>query len=270
MKYDNRSFLYCMFFLMSASANADADTTEPVTVLADGGLYFADNYAPYRALELKIFCIRPADTSISVIRGEVTHPYGEGPFEVAPTGVIEDFVFSAEGSTVAFELHFGMQPPPDELTTLLVAKPVMPKERPNRPVGVYPRPVQWETLEVLDTNSEALPFRGHVDPVFTWGDVGWFKYVLPTGFPDKPVSVAIHAVNGVEVYKPSWTLKRSSTDPESFYVDSFEETKLWPFTITFEVVLADGSVYLIDVAEFKYHTYLSPPSAIPDWWTEYR
>lgn len=262
------ALLVLVFFVFAAQICLSQE--DPVIVLADGGGFVEEPLAPnsFWYLALSVWCQNAK--GVSFIRGEVTHPYGEGPFEIglAPSDIVE----SASISIFPDQIHFKVRITPaipKELTQIFSATPVTQDEyifgRPNTKFESYPYRISWLSLEVMDDEGRSVPFSAKTDPVMISWDVGHAAKIYTEGFHAEIVSVGLYSLNGVLCY-PTGLPKYKD------YYYGLEFLKgISYLPVTLEVVLRDGSRFLFEYPDgLPANPTLRPPSSVRGWEDHHR
>ena len=117
----------------------------------------------------------------------------------------------------------------------------------------------------LDTNGNAVLPAARTQPVLTLQDVFFYIGIDTTGFPEEVESISVSVINGIELFYPLVMVKDSRFNDYDFSLSSVMKgivTEEGP--LTFDVVLVDGSRYVIEKPN-QYRFALSPPTAVGGW-----
>ncbi len=257
-----------------------------VRVLADGGRVIEQfsGWNRYADFQLTVTCENRTGASVSLVRGEILHPYGTGPFEITLGEKVLDSDFFTNWERIRFELRLDASATETEPFLLFVARPVTDSlsdlGRPAHKIGWlggayqaekrYPAPLTWESLEILDAYGNNVAVRGVTDPVIEIGPILRLFYVTPQGFPDKVASVAIFSINGVELHPP-WGLEEREG---YFALPTFAYQCGSSHSVTFAVRLENGTQYRFEcsgsLADVEKGFVLQPRSGIEGWRGMYR
>lgn len=253
-----RLLVICIFLSFSVVQAQDID------VIAHGGRIFI---SPVPVPDFKVVVSIANGSQISRIRGSVSHPYGDGPFEVVPAAA--SIVQSASVTPFPDRINFDVQLSNgiyDNVTELFIVRAIADRDTvaARYPKSSYPYPLQWFFGEAWDWAGQPIEARFQTDPILFLTDLGTRLDILPMGFAANVESITIVQINDVPLYFPFPTEKES---PDRFFflglVKGLSPRDRLP--LTFEVVLADGTIYVIRDPHFFDEIRLSPPSEARYW-----
>ncbi|MFB3789049.1 MAG: hypothetical protein ACE15F_22035 [bacterium] len=256
----------CLVALLISSVNV-AQATSPA-LWVDGGDI---NDAPYpesqRYTNLKLTLYAKNLPTQSFIQGSLSHPYGDGPFEISHSPRIRNVSVTTSMDRITFSFTMN-QTIGESYFDLITARPVTKSAyslgRPGNTILIqnirinhenYPFPLRWLECHVKDAEGQNLPVDCYADPILIYTDLEWPVHVQAEGFEDTVTSIDLSAIHGVNLYPPR---------PYSEYSLS-TIFGISTFPLTFDVTLRNGKTYRITPERGTSPLWLRPPSTVLKW-----
>ena len=245
-----------------------------VTLVADGGHLSHAPIIGWDSTQKLILTVSLIDgTAVGKVAGEITHPYGDGPFTfTANADVIADASFAAYANVVAFSVSVIPESVTAENTTLFAAKPDMSGDRPGSDLRVdrqngyanYPHRILWELSDVRDFEENRLwDVTLRTRPILFFTDLMWSFNILIPEMHNAVQSVHVTEINRVPIW-PTWPLYRGDSYFQWFPMIEY----ISDIPVTFEVRLHGGSRHVFTVDHSYGPIVLSIPSRI-EYWSDY-
>lgn len=218
-------FNYLLIFLIIFGSNYSF--SEPTIIIADGGIIgdFISGDADRMWEKVKLTIFIQHIISSSSIRGSVTHPYGDGPFDLSLAGseTIKKASISTFSEHINFEISFSASAVSSQWTPLFTARPIRLSNssefwnlgRSGAFAGNYPYPIHWLSVESYDSQNHPIVLFPKTNPVLREMDVFVpLKVKLEDFDIDTIVSIKISDINHVELF-PGWYFEKDNNDTQS-------------------------------------------------------
>lgn len=250
-----------------------SEEQDPLIYASPGFVIYDPADIPERTMFARMTIVGRNLKNPAVIRGVITHPYGDGPFDILIEN--EEFVTEVNASFSDSEIEFeilltGMDIDADSLVRFI---PVIgnddtatnPLLRPGSlPRDEYPHRVHWLMSEAFDQSGNPIDAEYKASSMLNRTDHSTGFHIDFSGFPDEIESVSLVAVGGAPVF-PGYSIDPivNNTYRESRFIEGIDSYPHLP--LTFDIRLVDGTTYTITHPGGPGLLQISPPSGVLDW-----
>ncbi|MBZ0257793.1 hypothetical protein K8I31_17145 [bacterium] len=206
------------------------------------------------------------------IAGEVTHPYGEGPFEtnIANDEIVENVSATFSEDTIKFDVQLSGAGA-NKATSILHFKPTPGSDvsipnilrRPGALTTQYPHRITLKQFWVEDDQGNLVQTEQFTNPLIYYSDFGGASIQFEN-FPALIESAYVVEINHTPLYPGiNVTPDHDSQYNSQLMIEGFSSPPLYP--LQFKVILVDGSEFSVEHPNSFGTIILAPHSQAADW-----